>query len=198
MVLDASLLTDSVGQPGINAVRGANNPIKEIPFTAYVQVRTPSECTKRWEFLRHIEKMSHRVEDGLKSVTNIEIPNNIPWTINFAQKTARLTISGFYIRDGNTYPNVAPTSDVDIIHSGTDIGEFTGLINGNKGGSLTWGQKPTTALNIEMGNFLTDLTTGITANPSATSNGYDLVRGDIYYVVFNGVRYGRGGFSFPS
>ncbi len=188
-LLNSSNLSDSVGQPGINPNLGS---VQSVPFTAYVEVLSPPEFTKRQEFNRFYERMSLKIEDGLKDVSNIEAPNNIQWTLDFAQKTARATIHGYYFRHVTLNPNVAPTTNVRVIHSGTDIGESTGTHNINYGGSLSFGQDTIAALDTEVTAFLSDLATGISANSTG------LTQADVYYVVFNGVRYGRGGRTFPT
>lgn len=170
---------------------GAAQDEEFIPFVAHIRVVPDLTTGKRWVLIRNLEKIALRVErDLLAAGFNIATP--VAFTPQFGDYGARLTVVGFVeksrINDGRQ--NQPPTTNIDEIHSGTDPGERTALIDGNKGGSLSAGQDPTSVVDAEV--------TELRALLDAASTHYNL--DDIVHIEYNGVKYGvkkQGGRSFP-
>lgn len=168
-----------------------------IPFTAHVRIVPDRATGKRWSLWRNLEKIALRVEDDLVSA-GLNIATPVAFTPQIGDFSARLTIVGFVEKSqvsvndgGDGRKPEAPTTNIDLIHSGTDPDEKTDLIDGNRGGSLHEAQDPTTTVRDEV-DELVDLLNSSTAQ-------FDLE--DIIHVEYNGVKYGlkkQGGRSFSS
>lgn len=161
-----------------------------IPFIAHIRVVPDLATGKRWSLIRNLEKIALRVENDLVGA-GFNIATPVPYTVQFGDFAARLTIVGFVsksvVTDGRrTSP---PTTNIDLIHSGTDPNEKTGLIDGNRGGTLSEGQDPLPIIDTEVAELRAAL--------DAASTLFDL--DDIIHVEYNGVKYGlkkQGGRSF--
>lgn len=184
-LLDSTFYSTSVGQPAAGEV----NSVKYANFVAHIEVDLPNSLTKRFEAVRHMEKIGHRLENNLKDHVRLNINSGpLALNLNFAQKVCKITVVGDYRK----YENPMTTSNVSIIHSGTDIGESTAAISGNLGGSLSQGQNTITAFDDEVAEFLNDFGNIIGLNSTG------LTISNLYYLNYGGVKYGRGGRTFPS
>lgn len=161
-----------------------------IPFVAHVRVVPDQATGKRWSYYRNLEKIALRVEDDLVTA-NFNIATPVAFTPQFGDFGARLTIVGFVeksrITDNRSVE--APTTNVNLIHSGTDPDEKTALINGNRGGTLAEGQNPTAVVESEV--------TELSILLAASTTQFNL--NDILHIEYNGVKYGLkkfGGRSF--
>jgi hypothetical protein len=168
-----------------------------VPFTAHIRI-TPDHATgKRWSLWRNLEKIALRVENDLIDA-GLNIATPIAFTPQIGDFTARLTIVGFLERSqlsiadgGDGRSPIAPTTNIDFIHSGVDPGESTSLIDGNRGGSLSEGQDPIIDVRNEV-IILLDLL-------NSSTDQFNLE--NIIHVEYNGVKYGfkkQGSRSFGS
>jgi len=168
-----------------------------VPFTVHIRIVPDRATGKRWSLWRNLEKISLRVEnDFVAAGLNIATP--VAFTPQVGDFSARLTIIGFLersqlsIADGGDGRKVeSPTTSIDFIHSGTDPDEKTALVDGNRGGSLSEAQDPTSTVMDEV-VLLRDLL-------NASSDQFEL--NDIVHIEYNGVKYGlkkQGGRSFNS
>lgn len=163
-----------------------------IPFVAHVRVVPDLATGKRWSLYRNLEKVSIRVEDDLLDA-GFNIATPIAFTPQFGDYGARLTIVGFVEKSRLTDSRKieAPTTNIDLIHSGTDPDEKTALIDGNRGGSLSEAQDPTATVEAE--------TAELRALLAAATTQFDL--NDVTHIEYNGVKYGLkkiGGRSFTN
>lgn len=161
-----------------------------IPFVAHIRVVPDRATGKRWSYYRNLEKIALRVEDDLDAA-NFNVATPVAFTPQFGDYGARLTIVGFVekSRVADDRSVEAPTTNIDLIHSGTDVGEETALINGNRGGTLAEGQDPTSTVESEVAELAILL--------AASSSQFDL--NDVIHIEYNGVKYGLkkfGGRSF--
>jgi len=143
-----------------------------------------------------MEKIALRVEDDLLAA-NLNVATPIAFTHQFGDYGSRLTIIGFVEKSrlaptaGDDRKVEAPTTNIDLIHSGTDPDEKTALIDGNRGGSLSEAQDPTAVVEAE--------TAELRALLAAASTQFDL--NDVTHIEYNGVKYGMkkiGGRSFTN
>lgn len=165
-----------------------------IPFVAHIRVIPDLATGKRWSYYRNMEKISLRVEDDLLAA-GLNIATPVAFTHQFGDYGSRLTVVGFVEKSrlapsaGDDRKVEAPTTNIDLIHSGTDPHEKTAVINGNRGGSLSEGQDPTAVVEAEV--------VELRALLDAASTQYDI--NDIVHIEYNGVKYGMkkiGGRSF--
>ncbi len=167
-----------------------------IPFTAHIRIIPNHATGKRWSLWRNLEKIALNIElDLVAAGLNIATP--VAFTPQVGDFGARLTVVGFLERSqlqgtaGDDRSPVPPTTNIDLIHSGVDVGEATGLIDGNRGGSLSEAQDPIAEVRDEA-VMVRDLL-------DASSDLFELE--DVVYVEYNGVKYGLkkyGGRSFGS
>jgi hypothetical protein len=167
-----------------------------IPFVARVRVVPDLATGKRWSYFRNLEKIALRTENDLVAA-GFNIATPVAFTPQFGDFEAHLTIVGFVEKqrisaNPTTDPdrlNAAPTTNIDEIHSGTDPDEKTAVINGNKGGSLSAGQDPTSVVEAEI--------VELRALLAASTNQFD--EHHVIHIEYNGVKYGLkkiGGRSF--
>lgn len=167
------------------------DPIQHIPFVVHIRVVPYKRTGKRTEYLRNLEKKAKRVQaDLVADGWNIATP--IAYAPQFGDFSARLTIVGSWTKTSTTdgRQNTAPTTTIDVIHSGTDPGEKTSVYTGNVGGSLSYGQDPITTVDAEVAELRSALV--------ASTSEFDAH--DIVHIEYNGVQYGIkkiGGRSFP-
>lgn len=163
-----------------------------VPFVARVRVVPNLGTGKRTTYFRNLEKIALRTEqDLLDAGFNIATP--VAFTPQFGDYEAHLTIVGFYeysrISDGRF--NQAPTTDIEVIHSGTDVDEKTSKVSVNRGGSLSEAQDTTSTVNSEVVALRSLLAASTT----------QFVETDVIHIEYNGVKYGLkkiGGRSFQS
>lgn len=167
-----------------------------VPFVAHVRIVPDLATGKRWSYVRNMEKISIRVEDDLLAA-DMNIATPIAFTNQFGDYGSRLTIIGFVEKSrlaptaGDDRKVEAPTTNIDLIHSGTDPDEKTALVNVNRGGSLSEAQDPTAAVETE--------TAELRALLAGSTTQFDL--NDITHIEYNGVKYGMkkiGGRSFTN
>lgn len=162
-----------------------------IPFVAHVRLVPNRASGKRVEMIRNLEKKALRAEtDLINAGFNIATP--IAFTPQIGDYEARLTIVGFVqkSRTSDTRTNVAPTTDVNIIHSGTNPDEKTSVLQVNQGGSLSYGQDTTATVDFEVMELRANLALGTD----------EFSEQDIISIEYNGVKYGtkkQGARSFP-
>lgn len=174
-----------------------------VPFQAHVKL-TPNLATgKRAELIRNLQKASDRAElsitNYLESITDddvLSISTPVLFTPQFADNSARLTLIGFYKRAEQG--NLIPTTDINVIHSGTDPGERTQTYQVNRGGSLSEAQDPTALIETEvvsLRDLLITIFDPLTGNPGIPNfNPKDLI-----HIEYSGVKFGVkkfGGRSF--
>ena len=175
---------------------GAAQNEMHIPFVARVRVVPNLATGKRWSYFRNLEKIALRAENDLVAA-GLNIATPIAFTPQFGNFEAHLTIVGFVQKSRISAnpttepdrPNAAPTTNIDLIHSGTDPDEKTALIDGNRGGSLSEGQDPTDRVETEV--------VELRALLGAATNQFD--EQDVIHIEYNGVKYGLkkiGGRSF--
>lgn len=179
-------LSTTTTQPGAQAAQDAIF----IPFAARVRVVPDLSTGKRLTYFRNLEKIALRTEEDLIAA-GLNIATPIAFTPQFGDIEAHLTIIGFVqkSRSADGRRNDPPTTNIDLIHSGTDPGEKTALIDGNRGGSLSEGQDPTDTVSAEVLELRTLL--------AASTTQFD--ENDIIHIEYNGVKYGlkkQGGRSF--
>lgn len=177
-------LSTSPFQPALDADRAE----KFVPFKAEIRVVPDVGFGRRIEAWRSLEKLALSIEDNLKSSVDFNdggLVEEVAFSPQFGQFWAKVTIIGFWELSPSSG---APTTNVNLIHSGTAPKEKTALQSGNRGGDLSWGQDPTAATD-------TAVVTLIAALQSAVSGI------DIKLIDFNGIIYGakasRGFRSFP-
>jgi hypothetical protein len=165
-----------------------------VPFVAHIRVVPNLSTGKRWSLYRNLEKVSLRVEDDLLAA-GLNIATPIAFTPQLGDFGARLTVVGFVEKSrlaptaGDDRKVEAPTTNIDLIHSGTDPDEKTALIDGNRGGSLSEAQDPTAVVEAEV--------TELRALLDSASTQFQLH--DVVHLEYNGVKYGlkkQGGRSF--
>ena len=161
-----------------------------VPFVAHVRIVPDLATGKRWSYHRNLEKISLRVEDDLIAA-GFNIATPIAFTPRFGDYGSRLTVVGFVEKSRITDNRKveAPTTNIDLIHSGTDPDEKTGLINGNRGGSLSEAQDPTSTVEAEVSELRVSL--------AAATTQFNL--NDVVHIEYNGIKYGLkkiGGRSF--
>lgn len=181
-LLDAPLPSDHPMSPGINE----NNGTAFVPFVLYMEDHLPGTHTKRNEGVRYVEKKAGIIGSDLKDHTTITLASPVAGQMNFAQKTARFTLTGNWVRSTNTNPQPVSANAV-IIHSGTDIGEKTSALSRPGLYNLAY-HTPSSVLLIELDAFLTALDAASTR----------IVRSRIFFVQFNGLKFGRGYFTLPT
>lgn len=197
----SSLLSFNTENPSSTA---AQNEVF-IPFVAYVRLIPELGSGKRATMVRSLQKQARRIQQSIEAAIDdnllspsINIASPVAFTPQFGNYTARATIVGFVETDRNADEKV-PTTNIDEIHSGTDQGEKTALIDGNKGGSLAAGQDTQAYLDAEVTLLRQALADAL--NPSVNPGAriaFDLI--DIVHIEYNGVKYGVkafGGRSFP-
>jgi len=176
-----------------------------IPFTAHVRVVPNLGTGKRTTLIRNLEKAALRAEQSILDAedrnlmsTSVNIATPVAFTPQFGDFTGRLTIVGFVRRerDSDDRRNVAPTTDVTVIHSGTDQGEATATTDVNQGGSLAAAQDPVDVVTIEVLQLRDDLETALLSGSPGLPN-FQIE--DIVHIEYNGVKFGTkkiGGRSF--
>ena len=177
-----------------------------VPFVAHVRLVPNLGTGKRADMLRNLQKAAKRAETSIQNATDnnlfsrpINIASPIAWTPQFGDYSARLTIIGFVELDTVTdRHNAAPTTNVNIIHSGTDQGEKTSVVHGNHGGSLSEAQDPTAAVVSEASALRLDLAVALSTSTN-TPGLPGFVIQDIMHIEYSGVKFGtkkQGGRSF--
>mgnify|MGYP003145446779 CR=1 FL=1 len=162
-----------------------------VPFVAHIRIVPSRTSGKRIEIIRNIEKKALRAEvDLITAGFNIATP--LAFTPQIGDYEARLTIVGFVTkyRNADLRTNEAPTTDISVIHSGTDPDEKTSVVQVNKGGSLASGQDTTSVVDAEVKELRMDLAAGTT----------EFSEQDVIAIEYNGVKYGtkkQGARSFP-
>ena len=179
-------LSTSPFQPSAGA--GQNETF--VPFVAHIRVVPSLGTGKRWSLFRNLEKTALRVEEDLIDA-NFNIASPVAFTPQFGDFGARLTIVGFVEKTRLTDERFveAPTTNIDLIHSGTDVGEKTALVDGNRGGSLSEAQDPTLTVEAEVAELRLLLAASST----------QFVLNDVTHIEYNGIKYGLkkiGGRSF--
>ena len=129
-------------------------------------------------------KISRFVEDDLDDTGLFTLAHPVAWTPQFGQRPARVTIYGFLELDRIVSPNSSPTTQASIIHSGTDPGQGTSVRQGPTGGSTSWGQNVIARIDEEVAWLKRTL-----ENASEWLGG-------IFFIEYNGVKYGNGHRSF--
>ena len=177
-----------------------------VPFVAHVRLVPDLGTGKRRTMIANLEKASLRAEQSIQDYIDqdlfsreINIATPIAHTIQFGNSSARLTIVGFVKQfySGGRF-NVAPTTDIQVIHSGTDQGEFTAVTEVNRGGSLSEAQNPVSQVDDEVASLRFDLTQALLFGAPGLPN---FTAGDIVHIEYNGVKYGfknKGMRSFPT
>jgi len=165
-----------------------------IPFKAFVKVIPDLAFSRRWEMIRHLEKIQYIAELSLEGISSLVLAEPIAFTHQFAQAPARLTIVGFFVTSGENVPPVDRPTQPAEIHSGTIPGEKTAAIfDIPRGGDLARGQDPTVVTDARVSTLRSTI-------ESALSTISGVV--EVFYMDLNGVKYGqipnRKGFrSFP-
>ncbi len=174
-------LSTSPFQPSAGA--GQNETF--VPFVAHIRVVPNLGTGKRWSLFRNLEKTALRVEEDLIDA-NFNIASPVAFTPQFGDFGARLTVVGFVgktrlISSSSDDERLVepPTTNIDLIHSGTDVGEQTALIDGNRGGSLSEAQDPTTTVEEEVAELRILL--------AAASDQFGI--NDVVHIEYNGIKY---------
>lgn len=156
---------------------------KHVPFRVYAKI-TPSHVTgKRMVYMRDGQKIASFIETDLKA-SGFNIAEPVAFTNQIGQNPARVTIIGFWPIDRTVSPNTSPTTAVHLIHSGTDPGEKTAVMSASVGGSTSWGQDVLDRVDDEA-----------LVLKKALETSSDLL--DVYFMDYNGVKYGNGHRSWP-
>ncbi len=161
---------------------------KHVPFTVYASI-VPTYSDKRQEVVTQLAyKWAQKVQEDLAPLADdvgITIAKPVAFTPQFGQYPPRVTINGTYtLADGTHFLDYAEeigkpnTSDVNIESSGE-------IKTGNRGGSLSRGQTPTTTVNEAV------------AMLKSLIESYCTMSIQIFKIHFAGITYGEGGVSFP-
>jgi len=162
---------------------GGPNEELFIPFRAFVKFVPDLANGRRWEMIRHFEKVQFLIEDALVSETSIEISEQVAFTVQIGQSPGRFTIVGFHITSGENDPPVDTATQPGEIHSGTVPGEKTAVIPAiPRGGDLARRQDPAARTTNQAVDLRSDL-------ESALSGISGL--GEVFYLEYNGVKYGQ-------
>jgi len=186
-----TLYSTSPLQPSL----GGPNPDLQIYFRAFVRVVPDLAFSRRWEMIRHMEKIQHLAELSLEDIAALRIEGPIQFTHQIGNAPARLSIAGWLTSTGPNVPPVDRTTQPGEIHSGTIPGEKTALIEEiPRGGDLARGQDPTTATDSRAAAIKDAIETAL-----VDISGIE----EVFFLDVNGVKYGqipnRKGFrSFPS
>lgn len=162
-----------------------------IPFVVHLRI-APAGDGRRGVRVRDMQSTARMIEDDLTDAGwNIATP--VAFKPQFGQSSAEINLVGFFERDEagsepSDVPNFAPVTDVQVIADGTVPGEKTALVTGNVGGSLSWGQDTVSMLDT----LVSDLKTALTVDSAIIGEVATFERIEIM-----GVKYGRGGRSFP-
>ncbi len=164
----------------------------QIPFTAYLRVVPADGDGRRMVKVRDQQLTAKLIEDDLVDAGwNIATP--VAFKPQFGAKQAEIIVEGFFERDEvgsepSDVPNFQPVTDTAVITAGTVPGEKTAVVEGNVGGSLSWGQDTTTQLDT----LCDDLRTALTIDSDQIGEVALIER-----IRIMGVDYGAGGRSFP-
>ena len=154
-------------------------------FTAFIRIVPEPMEGRRFEYVRACEKLANQVEDDLKAITNgsfgaeIVIPGPVMFTHQFAQRPARLTITGFVRSEKEVYK---PLTDKTVEQSDQIKTGPTAT-----GGTLHDGVNTTPEEDDDVKILKAALES---ASPT-------IVAGNIFRLELNGVLYGLDGRSFP-
>jgi hypothetical protein len=159
--------------------------VKYVPFRVFAKI-VPDKMGRRMVRFRDLQKLASFIEtDIIDNVSEVNIAEPVAFTPQFGNRAARATIVGFMAVDSDSYPNIPPTSLAKIIHSGTIPGEATSVQTGPTGGSTSWGQEVETVID--------DQVRYLKATLEAASQWLDT----IFFMEYNGVKYGNGHRTFP-
>jgi len=173
-----------------------------VPFRAWIRVVPNLGTGKRRTMVHNLQKavrliqmsVLNAIDDGLLT-QEINISTPILFTTQFGDFSARVTIVGFVKVNK---PARGPTTDIEIIHSGTDQGEHTDIRNVNRGGMLSEGQDPLPIVESEVAELRDNLVTAlsvVTGHPGLIN----FVPEDVIHIEYNGIKFGVkkcGGRSF--
>jgi hypothetical protein len=162
-------------------------------FTVFVRVEPSLANGKRFEYVRNLEKIANRVEDDIRALIavggaggsfggsnglQIGMPGPVLATPQFAQKPARLTITGFMLSGKRV---LSPLTERSIDSDGQVM----------TGPSTTGGTiNPDVAPTADQDDDVRILKAALEAASADIS-------GNIFRIELNGVLYGDGGRSFP-
>lgn len=158
-----------------------------IPFIAYLRYVPTESGGRRLVTMRDGQNTARMIQEDLQS-GGWTIATPVTFVPQFGNKTARITVHGFF--DTHVDGNFHPTTQQDVIHSGTVPGEKTSTYPMDPGGgNLAWGQDTVTQLD----DMVADLVTSMEIAS-------DIIGEDatIDQITVMGVNYGRGGRSFPA
>jgi hypothetical protein len=158
----------------------------QIPFTAYLRVVPVENQGRRMVTVRDLSQTARMIEDDL-SGWNIAKP--VSYNLQFGNSTGRITINGIIVRDNVSVPNFRPADPVNKISSGTVPGERTQVFNGDAGGgNLSKGQDTSAQLDV----LAAEIKTALEADSDIIGE-----NATVDNMLVMGVKYGRGGRSFP-
>ena len=164
-------------------IQNDSNRVKYVQFKVFAKI-VPDKLGRRMVHVRDLQKLTSIIETDIEEISVINLAEPVAFTPQFGNNPARVTIYGFVAVDSEQYPNVSPTTQVKIIHSGSIPGQPTSVQNGNVGGSTSWGQNVTTDVEDQVRSVKT-----LIENASAGI--------DIFFLEYNGVKFGNGYRSFP-
>jgi hypothetical protein len=176
-----SLSTNPLGPP----LSYAAGSTKHVPFKVYLRY-VPYASGRRWEGIRDKQKVVNSIESELVDAEwEISTPiSMVPGLRGY------ITIVGTYPLSRDTNPNVDPLTEASRIHPGSD-GEATSVHEGHAdvNGGLTDDRVPTTDFLTEMEDFKAALES---ASPTLAASTR------IEKIEFEGIRFGKGGRTFPT
>jgi len=149
-----------------------------IPFNAQIRYVPARGNGKRQEMVRDLEKKSQLVESQLEDA-GFGIATPVAYTFQFGDFTPRLSVEGF-INIG-AVENDVPVNAITVDHANSQESGVRAHFN------LNPEQTPKAEVQQEVAEL---------RNAIAVATSIPLA--DIYRIVYNGVLFGQGGFSFTT
>lgn len=196
-------MSSELSTSSLQPASGADVPNNFVPFSAHIRLVPDLGTGKRRTMIHNLQKAAKLIElsmeNAIDSVTTLtqelNIATPVAFTPQFGDFTARATIIGFVKVSRSNGPTV---TTVDEIHSGTDQGEKTALIDVNKG-TLDQGQNPQSYVDDEVAELRENLIVAL--DPDTNSPGLPgFVPENLVHIEYNGLLYGVkswGRRSFP-
>lgn len=165
-------------------IHNGDSTTKYVPFKLFAKI-VPDKLGRRWVRVRDLQKLASFIEtDIIDNIDEINLAEPVAFTPQYGNNPGRVTVIGFMAVDSDQYPNESPTTQARIIHSGTIMGQKTQVVSGPTGGSTSWGQDIKEAVRTQV-KFL----------KNTIESAVDGI--NIYFIEYNGVKFGNGHMSFP-
>lgn len=171
-----------------------------IPFTVYARIFPDRKYNKRRTYTKSLEKLAKYVADDIKDYIDsnptdygihINEPNYVLSTPQFAQRSARLTITGWHIQDINNFQPAskilvdAPFTDAQSDNYGGTPGK---TVEGHMGTQYLHPQGQTMSVSPDVKALMRSLKSSLeSASPYLD---------DIFRIDYMGLTFGETGHSF--